>query len=136
MSKLIKIIYVGKKPFAYDNMAGSGKCWNGNGDVHEVTDNQAKQLLKYTDQWELVDAADQAAVDKPTTVEVVGEDGEDVTIRTDGLGKALEKMSKAELLAFGKAKFGKDMDMAKSKKALIDAIEEFERDLEPVGKVG
>lgn len=48
---LVGVIYVGKKPTAHDNVAGSGKVWNGNGDVQEVTELQAATLTKYRDQW-------------------------------------------------------------------------------------
>jgi len=132
MTKLIKIVYIGKKPYAYDNVASSGKCWNGKGDVQEVTETQAKQLLKYTDQWELVDAADADSVNTPVTTQVVDEDGESVEVDATSLLKPLEKMNKAELVALAKAKWGKELDATKAKKLLIDAIEEFERDLEPL----
>lgn len=136
MSTLINIVYVGKKPTAYDNVAKSGKCWNGNGDVQEVTEDQAKQLLKFPDQWQLADEADREAVDTPTTVEVKDEEGNDVQVDAADLGKPLEKMTKPELVALAKARWGKELDVSKAKKLLIDAIEEFERDLEPVAVVG
>lgn len=132
----IKIVYVGKKPFAYDNVAKSGKCWAGNGDVQEVAPNEAKQLLKYPDQWALADVGDAEAVNTPTTTEVQGEDGETVNVLDSDLTKPLENMSKSELVAFAKAKFGKKLDARMSSKNLIDAIEEFERDLEPVAVIG
>lgn len=136
MTTLIKIVYVGKKPTAYDNVAKSGKCWDGQGDVQEVTEDQAKQLIKYPDQWQLADQADAQAVNKPSTTEVTNEDGEQVQIDAAALAKPLERMSKAELVALAKAKWGKELDANKGKKLLIDAIEEFDRDLEPVATVG
>lgn len=136
MSQLIKIVYVGKKPTAYDNVAKSGKCWSGNGDVQEVTADQAKQLLKFPDQWALFDEADVEAVNTPGSTEVTDENGEQVQIGSDALKKPLEKMSKEELVALAKAKWDKELDAKKAKKLLIDAIEEFERDLEPVAVVG
>lgn len=136
MPKLIPIVYIGKKPAAFDNVARSGKCWNGNGDVQEVTDAQAKVLIQYTDQWQLANKADAEAVNKPVSVQVTDSDGETVQIEHEALSKPLEKMSKAELLAFAQAKFGKELDATKPKKLLIDAIEEFERDLEPVATIG
>ena len=132
----IKIVYVGKKPFAYDNVAKSGKCWAGNGDVQEVRPDEAKILLKYPDQWALVDEADTTAVNAPVTTAVVGEDGEDVNVPHDDLKKPLENMSKSELVALAMAKWGKKLDARMSTKNLIDAIEDFERDIEPVAKVG
>ena len=136
MSQLIKIVYVGKKPFAYDNVAKSGKVWQGNGDVQEVTEDQAKQLLKFPDQWDVVDAQDAGIVDTPSTTEVTDEDGETVNVDNTDLKKPLEKMTKAELVALAKAKWGKELDVTSGKKLLIDAIEEFDRDLEPVANVG
>jgi cytochrome c peroxidase len=136
MSQLIKIVYVGKKPTAYDNVAKSGKVWNGNGDVQEVTEDQAKQLLKFHDQWQLADEADREAVDAPTTVAVKDEEGNDVQVDAAVLGKPLEKMTKPELVALALARWGQQLDVNKAKKLLIDAIEEFERDLEPVATVG
>lgn len=132
MSHLIKIVYVGKKPFATDNVAGSRKVWNGHGDVQQVTEAQAKTLLKYPDQWDVVDADDAGLVNEPTTVHVTDEDGQDVSVTTDDLAKPLEKMSKPELIAYAKAKWDKQLDARKSTKNLIDAIEEFERDLAPI----
>lgn len=132
MSELIKIVYVGKKPTAYDNVAKSGKCWQGHGDVQEVTAEQAKQLLKFPDQWQLADAADIDAIPTTVTTEVTGENGEAVTVDSAALKKPLEKMTKDELVALAKAKFGKELDAKLAKKLLIDALEEFERDLEPL----
>lgn len=136
MSELIKIVYVGKKPTAYDNVAKSGKVWNGNGDVQEVTADQAKQLLKFPDQWDVVDADDAGIVHLKTTTEVTGEDGQPVQVESDVLKKPLEKMTKEELVALAKTKWCKELDIRLAKKLLIDAIEEFERDLEPIATVG
>jgi hypothetical protein len=54
-SGLVKIVYVGRKPSAIDNVARSGKLWNGFGDVQEVTSVQANILLRYPDQWAVFD---------------------------------------------------------------------------------
>jgi len=132
----MKIVYVGKKPFAFDNVAKSGKCWAGNGDVQEVTAQQAKLLLKYPDQWALENEADATEVDKPDTTSVQGDDGSDVEVDHAAFGKPLESMSKPELLALAQAKWGKKLDARMSTKNLIDTIEEFARDLEPVANVG
>lgn len=132
----IKIKYVGKKPFAYDNVARSGKVWAGNGDVQEVKPDEAKMLLKYPDQWALVEESDAEAVNTPETTKVEDEQGNDVEVNHDNLRKPLENMTKTELAAYAMAKFGKKLDARKSSKDLIDAIEEFERDLEPIKNVG
>ena len=130
MTELVDIKYVGKKPFALDNVAGSGKLWNGNGDVQTVTANQAKTLLKYPDQWGLANAEDAALVDKPVTVEIetgADEQGQTQTeeVNAEALTKPLERMTKPELVALAKLKFNADLDVSKAKKALIDQIEEL-----------
>lgn len=130
MTNLVEIVYVGKKPFSMDNVAGSGKLWNGMGDIQQVTEQQAKTLLKYPDQWGLVNGGDAAAIAKPVVVEVdtgTNEAGEHQTETFDveELKKPLERMSKAELVALAKVKFGADLDAGDGKKALIDQIEEL-----------
>ncbi len=132
MAKLIAVRYVGNKQAAYDNVARSGVTWNGKGDVQQVTDAQAKVLIKYTDQWVLANAGDQAAVLAPVSIQVTDEDGGSVSIDPDDLNKPLEKMSKAELKAYAANKWNKELDVRKSTKSLIDQIEEFERDLDVV----
>lgn len=126
MTKLIPIVYVGKKPFAFDNVARSGKCWQGKGDVQEVTDVQAKQLLKYPDQWALANEEDLATVNAPQSLTVTGESGEQVAVNPDDLAKPLEAMTKAELIALAKHKWGKDLESKLSKKVMIDHIEEWQ----------
>lgn len=132
MAKLVKLRYVGRKQTAYDNVARSGVTWNGAGDVQEVTDVQAKLLLKFPDQWALVDEKDRKAVDKPETLKVVDEDGDAVIVSPDDLKKPLEIMSKAELRAYALHKWGKDLPIDKdfSSKRMIDQIEEWENDLD------
>ena len=129
MSNLVPVVYVGNKPHAFDNIAHSGKSWQGKGDVQEVTDAQAKLLLKYPDQWALANEADRAAVEAPVSIEGKDENGEDVTIDPDDLKKPLEKMNKAELSALAKQSWDKELDPAMTKKAMIDQIEEWQHEL-------
>ena len=129
MSNLVPVVYVGNKPHAFDNIAHSGKSWQGKGDVQEVTDAQAKLLLKYPDQWALANEADRAAVEAPVSIEGKDENGEAVTIDPDDLKKPLEKMNKAELAALAKQSWDKELDPAMTKKAMIDQIEEWQREL-------
>lgn len=128
--RLIAVRYVGKKPSAYDSVARSGVVWNGPGDVQQVTDAQAKLLTRYPDQWQLADPADEAAVAAPVSITVVDEDGDHVAIDPDQFKKPLERMSKAELIALAKDRWGKTLDARRSSKHLIDQIEEFQRDLD------
>lgn len=129
MSNLVPVVYVGNKPHAFDNIAHSGKSWQGKGDVQEVTNAQAKLLLKYPDQWALANEADRAAVEAPVSIQSTDEDGEPVTIDPDDLKKPLEKMNKAELSALAKQSWDKELDQAMTKKAMIDQIEEWQHEL-------
>lgn len=125
MTNTVKVKYVGKKPFAIDNVSGSRKQWHGNGDVQEVTDAQAKVLIKYPDQWALVDLADMARVNAPVSIQSTDEDGDSVAIDPNALSKPLERMSKAELVAYASEKLGQKLDARKSTKGMIDQIEEW-----------
>lgn len=136
MTQLVKVQYVGNKPSAYDNIARTGITWDGYGDIKEVTEAQAKQLIKFTDQWILVDDEDKARVEAPTNIKVVDEDGDTVIIDPEVFKQPIEKMTKAEIVAYAKNKFGKDIDVNKAKKALIDLVEEFEHDLDVTIGVG
>jgi len=136
MTQLVPVKYIGKKPTAYDNIARSGVTWNGHGDVQEVTESQAKMLLKFADQWVLADEADAARVDTPEDIKQVDEDGDTVVIDPEAFKKPIERMSKAEIVAYAANKFGKQLEVTKSKKALIDMVEEFERDLDVTIGVG
>ena len=129
MSNLVPVVYVGNKPHAFDNIAHSGKSWQGKGDVQEVTDTQAKLLLKYPDQWALANEVDRAAVEAPVSIQSQDENGEAVTIDPDDLKKPLEKMNKAELSALAKQSWDKELNPAMTKKAMIDQIEEWQHEL-------
>jgi len=133
MTRFVKLRYIGRKPSAYDNIARSGVTWNGNGDVQKVSDAQAKLLLRFPDQWELVDPADAERVNEPVSIRVVDADGDTVFVDPDTLKKPLEKMTKSELAAYALNRWGKVVDQEKkSKKALIDQIEEWEIELDVV----
>ena len=95
----------------------------------EVTDAQAKLLMKYPDQWALANEADRAAVEAPVSIQSQDENGEAVTIDPDDLKKPLEKMNKAELVALAKQSWDKELDQAMTKKAMIDQIEEWQHEL-------
>lgn len=130
MAELVKLVYVGKKPTAYDNIARSGKTWKGKGDVQEVTELQAKILLGFPDQWALAYKTDADRVEIPSTLKVEDEDGDTVIVDADSLKKPVERMSKAELKAYAMDKWGKELDVALPKKQLLDQVEEWERELD------
>jgi len=130
MTSTVKLVYVGKKPAAYDNIAKSGKTWNGPGDVQEVTELQARQLLAFPDQWALLNEEDREAVEHTESIKVVDEDGDTVIIDPDAFKKPLEKMSKAEMVAYANNRWSKTLEPTMAKKMMIDQIEEWERDLD------
>lgn len=130
MSATILLMYVGNKPAAYDNIARSGKTWNGHGDIQEVTEAQARLLLKFPDQWQLVYEAQQQAVEHTESIKVTDEDGDQVIIDPDAFKKPIEKMTKAEMVAYARDRWSKDLDVSMAKKMMIDQIEEWERDLD------
>jgi hypothetical protein len=70
---MVKIKYVGAKESAPDLWYGSGKTWNGKGDVQEVTELQAKKLLVHPDEFALADEADAAKLADATKVTVTPE---------------------------------------------------------------
>lgn len=125
MSNLIPVVYVGNKPQAFDNVAHSGKSWEGKGDVQHVTHAQARILVKYPDQWALVDESDRAAIDAPVSIQGQDEDGQAVAINPESLKKPIEKMSKAELMALAKETLGKTLDPLMPKKSMIYQVEEW-----------
>lgn len=51
---MAKIKYVGLKESRADTVAGTGKVWNGKGDVQEVPDIAVPRLLRHPDIWQLV----------------------------------------------------------------------------------
>lgn len=124
----VPIVYVGKKPFAVDNVAGSGKAWNGNGDVQAVTPAQAKVLIRFSDQWKLANSKTAASVESSGVVEVML-DGEVIDVDVDAISRSLDKLSKPELLAIAKAKIGKEFSPSLSKKVLLDEIRKSADDL-------
>lgn len=124
----VPIVYVGKKPFAVDNVAGSGKAWNGNGDVQTVTPAQAKVLIRFSDQWKLANSKTAESVESSGIVEVML-DGEVIDVDVDAISRSLDKLSKPELLAIAKAKIGKEFSPSLSKKVLLDEIRKSADDL-------
>jgi hypothetical protein len=111
----IAIKYVGRKPFTIDNVARSGKAWNGLGDVQDVTEAQAKILLMFPDQWAVANPED-----TPIT-------------KSDEAPKIpLEKMNRNQLVAYAHLQFGKVLDPVAPRKILLDEIEELARTMDPL----
>lgn len=131
----IAIVYVGNKPSAHDNVARSGKTWTGYGDCQEVTPAQAKQLLKYPDQWALADQDDAVHINGIGGLVGKDEDGQSVDVSHADLQKPIEKMSKAELTALAADRWGKELDPTLPKKQMIDQVEEWMEHLDlSIGK--
>lgn len=124
---LVQIVYVGKKPTSFDNVARSGKVWNGNGDVQEVTPEQAKTLLKYPDQWALVNKDDAVVVDAPVIITSTDPaDGAKTNVTEEELAIHIEKMTVPQLRAYAQEKFGKELD-GKKRAEILDELEELIR---------
>lgn len=131
MSDTVRIEYVGKKPFAGDNVAKSGKIWNGPGDVQEVTVTQAKTLLKYPDQWALENPESATLLDAPKLVEV--SNGNDTTtVDVNNLNGPVEKMTATELRAFANEKYGKTFKGGLSRAVLLDEVNELIKTATPL----
>ena len=129
MTGLTQVVYVGNKPEAFDNVARSGKCWRGKGDIQDVTYAQAKALLKYPDQWRLEDDADLADVMAPEQIKATDEDGTVVDVDPTSFDLPLEKMTRPEMMAYAKHKWGKKLPANMRRKAMIDQIEEWIHEL-------
>lgn len=124
----IRIKYVGKKAVAFDNVASSGKSWHGAGDVQEVTVPQAKELVKFTDQWALDNADDAQLFDVVQTVTVADGDGGSTKVNLDELdANRLESMTKTELMAYAKT-LGKELKPQTAKADMVDQIEEWQKE--------
>ena len=132
MIVLIALIYVGKKPWTFDNVAGSGKAWSGPGDIQEVTLNQARRLLKHPDQWALANPDDAALVDGEATVQVIEPNGETSDVPASVLKKPFEKMTKPELTAYALAELKLELPQSLSKAGMVNAIEEALKGPEPM----
>lgn len=122
----VAVAYVGRKPQAHDNVAGSGKMWNGYGDIQEVSPEQARILTRYPDQWELAEENDYDKTDQSIMQTVKLHNEEEVQVNKEELlNKPLDKMNKTDLYAFAVIKFGKLLPVELSKKQLHDEIEEL-----------
>lgn len=63
---MIKIQYIGHKPYKTDNVAGTATVWEGRGDVQDVPDDAAPKLLRFPGVWQ---AAEEAEAAMPSTAE-------------------------------------------------------------------
>lgn len=66
---MIKIQYIGHKPYKTDNVAGTATVWEGNGDVQDVPDDAAPKLLRFPGVWQVAEEAE--ASKPPATGEAV-----------------------------------------------------------------
>jgi hypothetical protein len=142
LAELVAVVYVGLKPSAYDNVAGSGKIWHGKGDVQHVTELQATTLCKYPDQWNRVASDAQDADNEAADDDKGNDDGDDEgdDNKNGGAGSAdglspeeiaeilktpLEKLTKAKLIQFAQFKLNKTLDPSLGKTAMVNQIEEW-----------
>ena len=127
--KKLKIVYVGNKLMSHDNVTRSGAIWNGKGDIQEVTEDQAKILLKYPDQWALADANDDDPTDNKILIDVFDENGNLVNIDTAELTGSMEKMTKIQMIALIKMKWNKELPHTLTKKELMGEAETLEAEI-------
>jgi hypothetical protein len=116
----VRIKYVGRKPFATDNVARSGKQWAGRGDVQEVTEAQAKILCRYPDQWGVDDGSplpDDAAITEALLA----------VTPLAGSSISLDDMTPEELVAHGEKFLGLTLDPAWPKEDILSLINDAER---------
>lgn len=128
----INVKYVGKKPFAIDNVARSGRTWTGAGDVQPVTPTQAKRLIAYPDQWQLENIDDLVAVNQPATITTADDDGAKVETNADDLDQPPEKMTATQLVALAKHKYGKTLHLRVGKKVLLDELTDIIKNNDPI----
>ncbi|MBQ7625909.1 MAG: hypothetical protein IJS87_02450 [Rhodocyclaceae bacterium] len=110
---LVPVVYVGKKPQAFDNMARTGKVWKGAGDVQYVRADQARILMRFPDQWAMAEGS--GAI--PDAAADVG---------ADPSQKPAEHMTKDELIALARARYGKKLDRRLSVRTMIDQMQDWE----------
>ena len=122
----IAVRYVGKKPVAFDNVANSGKSWNGHGDVQEVTPAQAKTLTGYADQWQLADGVELEEVQ--TTINVPTGNDESVDVTGEEIDGDIHAMTKPQLMAYAKHMLDKELKPVMAKAEMIDQIEEWQKE--------
>jgi len=127
---MIAIKYVGNKKFCFDTVAHTGLTWNGKGTIQQVSAPQARQLLKYPDQWALANPADADNLDHTVAILTTDETGGDVTVEESDLKKPLEKMSRAELKVYAKVHFNKDLKVSMARTLMLNQVEEWEKELD------
>ncbi|MEJ0004365.1 MAG: hypothetical protein WDN30_14055 [Pararobbsia sp.] len=123
---MIEIRYVGRKPWAVDNVAHTGTIWCALNDVQAVPPGAARRLLKHPDQWELANPEDEAllAVAIHTTTD---KDGKQIEVDEADLKKPLEKMTRAELKVYAKTHFNREVNASQPRTVLLDLVDELER---------
>jgi hypothetical protein len=124
MEKVI-VMYVGPKPFAVDNVTGSGATWEGRGSTASVTPEQAKRLFGYPDQW--------WPEGKLPTLEEVTERLKEFFASNGGgipdgvvLPKTLDEMNLTELRDYARSEYGANLPVSLNEKQARSEIEELE----------
>lgn len=122
----VRVQYVGKKPFTVDNIAGSGKCWNGAGDIQVVTESQGEKLAAYADQWKVL-AEVEGSLTNEDALKALKELGADPTLATPHAKQTEDANVVAAAIKAksgnGKAKSGSGKAKAKTaEKATVPAV--------------
>lgn len=132
---MIEIRYIGRKAWAVDPVAGSGVVWDGHDDVQPMTISQARKILKHPDEWELANAEDASRLEVQTLHQTLDEHGKTTEVDEQDLAKPVDKMTRSELKVHAKLKYGRDIPATMSRAHMLDAIEEFEKTVNPINSM-
>lgn len=117
---LVAVVYVGKKTLASDNVAHSGRQWDGRGDVQRVTPEQAAILFRYPDQWQ----PESKSLPRDGEIERALLSIEPPKGAVGIAGKRIEHMDERELCAHAKHYYGVDLDPKLSQEELLAKLNE------------
>lgn len=122
-SQQVNVMYVGRKPFAVDNVAHSGQTWEGRGDLKPVSPKQARLLLNHPSQWWLEGPLPSLEeVDARVTEFFAGRFiPDEVTLPT-----SVEDMDADELRAYAQAEYGQTLPARMDERALREEIAALE----------
>lgn len=124
----VNVMYVGMKPFAIDNVSGSGATWEGRGSVASVTRAQARRLLSYPDQWWLEGPVPTPAEVEASVAEFFAGRGVPADV---ALPKVLDEMNVEELREYALKEYGHKLSASttsvKAAREEIDALEALDQ---------
>lgn len=120
---VVFVMYVGSKPYAIDNVAGTGLTWEGRGAVQPVPAAKAKKFLQFPDQW-----WPEGPV--PTPEEVAARMKEffagNAIPQGVVLPKDLAEMDEAELVEYAFKEYGQHLKPTLTRAQLLEEISALE----------